>query len=73
MRNAYRSLLSLLPSRPLQIGVVEAQAGGVATIELLDGTLTTARGSASVGARVFVRDGLIEGTAPSLTFSTVEV
>lgn len=73
MNNPYRALLSLLPGRPLQVGTVTATAGGVATIELPGGATAQARGSASVGARVFFRDGSIEGTAPSLPVEVISV
>lgn len=73
MRNPYRALLDLLPTAPLQVGDVTAYSNGVATIELPGGGSIQARGEASVGDRVFVRDGVIEGTAPSLTVELIEV
>ena len=41
------------------------------SVELPDGSVISARGSANIGARVFVRDGLIEGEAPNLTYVEV--
>lgn len=73
MSNPYKQLLDLLPSRDLQIGDVTAFGDGVATVELLDGGVISARGSATVGQRVYVRDGAIEGLAPSLSVVTVEI
>lgn len=73
LRNPYRALLDLLPQSPLQVGDVTAVSNGVATIELPGGGTSNARGDASVGARVFFRDGVIEGVAPSLPVVLIEV
>ena len=71
--NPYRRLLGLLPSNPLQVGDVVAVGSGTATIEMPGGGQVTVRGTAAFGDRVFFRDGVIEGPAPTLTFVTVEV
>ena len=71
--NPYKRLIGLLPQRPLQVGEVIAVSGGVCTIELPGGGTDKARGEATVGARVFFRDGLIEGAAPSLPIELIEV
>ncbi len=71
--NPYKRLIGLLPSTPLQVGDVVDVTGGIATVELPGGGQLSARGVATVGQRVFVRDGVIEGLAPSLTFVTVDV
>jgi hypothetical protein len=73
MRNPYKRLLEILPQRPLQVGTVSASAAGVVTITLPGGGVIKARGDQSVGVKVFVRDGAVEGVAPSLTFVTAEV
>lgn len=73
MSNIYRAFLDLLPARPLQVGTVLAIADGVATVELPGGGRLQARGSAGVGDKVFVRDGVIEGTAPNLPLEVIEV
>lgn len=73
MSNPYRRFLDLLPARPVQIGEVTSVVSGTATVELLDGNSVQARGSATVGTLVFVRDGLIEGTAPDLPLEVIEV
>lgn len=72
LRNPYRQFLDLMPKRPLQVGTVSAVAGGVATITLPGGGVLQARGEATAGQRVFVRDGVIEGEAPNLTYVTGE-
>jgi hypothetical protein len=71
--NPYARLLNLLPQRPLLVGQVTAFADGVATIELPGGGISTARGDTTVGARVFFRDGAIEGPAPDLPVEVIEV
>jgi len=45
----------------------------VATITLPGGGKLQARGEATQGQRVFVRDGAIEGPAPELTYTDGEV
>jgi hypothetical protein len=71
--NPYKRLLGLLPARPLLVGDVIGYEDGVATIQMPGGGLMTARGGASVGARVFFRDGVIEGPAPILPVETIDV
>jgi hypothetical protein len=46
---------------------------GIATIEMPGGGVLQARGEATQGQRVFVRDGLIEGPAPELEWIEGEV
>jgi len=73
MSNIYTQFKRLIPDAPLLVGIVTAYADGVATIELPDGGVITARGSASISDSVFVRDGVIEGTAPDLTAVEITV
>lgn len=42
-------------------------------VELPDGAQIPARGAATLGERVFVRDGAIEGPAPTLPVELIEV
>lgn len=71
--NPYKRLLGLLPANPLQVGDVVAVDNGVATLQMPGGGQVTVRGAATFGDRVFFRDGVIEGPAPTLTFVTVDV
>jgi len=48
-------------------------SGEVAAVELPGGGRLQARGQATVGQRVFVRDGVIEGAAPDLPVVLFEV
>jgi len=67
MSNIYTQFKRLIPDAPLLVGIVTSYADGVATIELPDGGIITARGTAEIGDSIYARDGLIEGQAPDLT------
>lgn len=71
--NIYKAFLDLIPQPVLQIGTVTSVANGTATIEMPDGGVAQARGAATVGQRVFFRDAVIEGTAPSLTIEVIDI
>jgi len=73
LRNPYQVLLGLLPAAPLQVGTVVSITGGVASIQLPGGGVAQARGEATVNDRVYFRDGVIEGPAPSLPIELIEV
>ncbi len=73
MHNLYLEFLSLLPARPLLVGDVSATDGDIALVDLPGGGQLQARGSATIGQRVFVRDGQIEGEAPTLTYVAADV
>ena len=72
-RNVFRQFLALLPARPLLVGTVTATDGDVSTAELPGGGVLRARGAEALGAKVFVRDGVIEGAAPSLLIEVIEI
>lgn len=71
MANLYKQFRDLLPADPLLVGTVVAVDGDLAVIEQPGGGLLNARGVASVGRRVFVRGGAIEGEAPDLPYVEV--
>lgn len=71
--NVFKRLKALLPDPLLLVGDVVAYDDGVATIEVPGGAQLQARGEASVGNRVFFRDGVIEGPAPDLPLEVIEV
>lgn len=73
MSNMFAAFRRLLPSSPLLAGVVTATDAAGCTIELPDGGILRARGQATIGAHVFVRDGVIEGAAPALSVAEIEV
>ena len=72
--NLYRAFRDLIPEPPLLVGVVTSLIGtGAVQVTLPDSGVISARGAASIGATVFVRDGVIEGIAPSLSTSIIEI
>jgi hypothetical protein len=73
MRNLYEQFRQLIPEPPLQAGIVIDVGSGVVTVALPGGGLIKARGNASVGQKVFVRDDIVEGIAPSLTLEIIEI
>ena len=73
MPNLYKQFMDLQSPKPWEVGTVAVVVNGVATIDLPGGGRLQARGSAQAGQRVFVRDGVIEGEAPSLTYTQAEV
>ena len=73
MPNLYKQFMDLQSPKPLEVGTVAFVVNGVATIDLPGGGRLQARGSAQAGQRVFVRDGVIEGEAPSLAYTQGEV
>lgn len=74
MLNLQRQFLNLLPERPLLVGdVLGLLSDGLVEVQLPGGGILHARGEATVGQRVFVRDGAIEGPAPTLAYVAAEV
>ena len=72
-QNPYARLIALLPKRPMLVGEVVDFNNGVAVIQIPGGGLDTARGTATLGQRVYFRDGQIEGPAPTLPVELIEV
>ena len=66
MSNLYIQLKELLAPGWVQVGKVTAYVDGMATVDLPGGGQLRARGQASVGTKVFVQDGVIQGPAPDL-------
>ena len=73
MPNIYKQFMDLQSPKPLEVGTVAFVVNGVATIEMPGGGRLQARGAAQAGQRVFVRDGVIEGAAPSLLIEVIEI
>ena len=72
MSNLFKRFQALIPTYPLRVGDVIAYDDGVAIIQE-QGGVATARSKATVGDRVFFRNGAIEGPAPDLTIEIIEV
>jgi hypothetical protein len=73
MHNLYRQFRQLLPEPPLQSGIVIEVGASRVVIALPGGGLIHARGEAALGQTVFVRDGVIEGEAPSLPMEIIDI
>ena len=73
MHNVYEQFLQLLPDAPLQVGTVIEVGTGVLSVQLPGGGTIRTRGSAAVGDRVFVRDGVLEAVAPNLALEIIEI
>ena len=72
--NLYRQLRSLLPEPALTVATVAAtHSDGTTTVTYPGGSQQRVRGEGTVGGKVFVRAGQIEGAAPSLTTTTIDV
>lgn len=74
--NLYRQLRSLLPEPPLLVATVLSIDTdlGTSLVQFPGGGQQTVRGTAvAVGLGAFVRNGVVEGEAPALTYLEVEV
>lgn len=74
--NLYRALRELLPEAPLQVATVTTihSATGDSTVTWPGGSQQRVRGvDVAAGGLAFVRNGVIEGAAPALTFEVIEV
>ena len=55
------------------VGEVSSITNEVRTVTLPDGSTITAKGVAEIGQTVFIRGGVIDGIAPSLTVVEISV
>lgn len=77
MRNIFRQFVDLLPKESVEIGDVMSSDASSSVVQLPSGDLVNARGSATVGSKVFLRvserSGIsIDGPAPSLPFFAID-
>lgn len=73
MSNLFAQFRRLIPGQPLLVGVVVSSSASEALVELPGGARIAVRGTATPGASVFVRGGVIEAEAPSLGSGVIEV
>ena len=71
--NLWKAFSDLVARPPLQVATVLSVSGDVARVQLPGGGELLGRGDAQVGEKVFVRDGAIEGAAPSLPLFQIEI
>ena len=70
--NLFKRFIALLPQNPLRVGEVIAVTDTTCVIQEMGGGTITVRGTSTLGARVYFRNGTIEGPAPNLTYVTAE-
>jgi len=76
MANFWTRFAKLLPQSPLLIGTVLSIdfSSGASMVQLPGGGTLNVRGTdVAVGQKAFVRNGLIEGTAPDLPVVEIEI
>jgi len=66
MSNPYKRLIQLIPGSQIDTGEVIATDGDGVTVELVTGAQVKARGTATIGSHVYIRDGAVIGPAPNL-------
>lgn len=73
--NLWKRFQDLIPHDPLLVGTVLAHhADGTSTVELLGGGTLRVRGQdVAIGTAAWVRAGVIEGEAPTLSQVEIEV
>jgi hypothetical protein len=74
--NLYRRLLEIIPGKPLLVGMVVSQNdNGTSNVQLAGGGIVVARNGAdiAINSYAYVRDGVIEGEAPSQFTTTIEI
>ncbi len=71
--NPYRRLVAMIAGPPTDVGeVLSVETDGV-IVGLVSGAQIRARGTATLGDWVYVRGGVIEGPAPNLSGTEIEV
>lgn len=73
MANPYKKLLHILPKQTIERGEVVAIVEDGVLVDLPTGVRIKAHGSAGIGDFVYIRAGAIDGLAPDLTGTTIEV
>ena len=74
MPNLWKQFQDLLPTSTTLIGtVVTDHADGTLSIELLGGGVLRVTGTATVGTRIFVRDGRMTSEASDLPTIEIEI
>lgn len=71
--NPYKRLTQLIAGPPTDVGEVLSVEADGAIIELVSGAQIRALGAATLGDWVYVRDGVIQGPAPELSGTTIDV
>lgn len=73
MRNLIHLFKDVFPDAPLMVAEVVSVDGGLCVVEMPGGARAHVRGAATVGQKVFVRDGAIDSVAPELPVIEIEI
>lgn len=71
--NIWTAFTGLLPRDPLLVGTIASVTGETSVVTLLDGGVVSVRGTGTVGGKVYIRAGRIEGPAPTMTQNEIVV
>ena len=71
--NLFVNFRRLIPGAPLQVCAVISTGAGGSIVALPGGAEIRVRGTGTVGEKVFVLAGVIQGPAPNLTPLTIEI
>lgn len=71
--NLFLQFQRLIPAAPLQVCAVISTSADGSIVSLPGGAEIRVRGTAAVGSRVFVRNGVIDSAAPNFTPLTIEI
>ena len=71
--NAWTSFTNLLPRDPLLVGTIASTDGITSVVTLLDGGVVSVRGTETVGNKVYIRAGRIEGPAPAMVQNEIVI
>lgn len=72
--NPFVQLKKLLPEPKLMVATVAAtHSDGTITVTYPGGAQNRVRGTGTVSGKVFIRNGVVEGPAPSLTSVSINV
>jgi len=73
MRNLLTQLREVIGTPRLEVATVLAVDGSAITVQLSGGGIQSVRGFATLGSKVYVRDGVVEGDAPDLTVYPIDI
>ena len=72
--NSWARFKRLIPDAPMLLGeIVQVYSDGTAYVDMLGGGSVRARGTGTVGQNVYIKNGQIEGAAPTLPSTLVDV
>jgi hypothetical protein len=72
--NLWSNFQSLIPKAPLLVGeVIGVNSNGTCSVTMPGGGNMRVIGASTVGKKVFIKDGVIQGEAPDLDYYELEV